>query len=121
MARIKQMDEILSNKIAAGEVVERCASVVKELVENSIDAESSEIRIDLIEAGTKEIKITDDGIGMDSEDAVLAFSRHATSKIKSEEDLFHINTLGFRGEALASISAVSKMTICTKTESNETV
>ena len=107
MSRIKQMDEILSNKIAAGEVVERCASVVKELVENSIDAKSSEIKIDLIEAGTKEIKVTDDGIGMDQEDAVLAFSRHATSKIKTEEDLFHINTLGFRGEALASIAAVS--------------
>ncbi len=107
MSRIKQMDEILANKIAAGEVVERCASVVKELVENSIDAKSTEIKIDLIEAGTKEIKVTDNGIGMDKEDAVLAFSRHATSKIKDEEDLFHITTLGFRGEALASIASVS--------------
>lgn len=107
MSRIKQMDEILANKIAAGEVVERCASVVKELVENSIDAKSTEIKIDLIEAGTKEIKVTDNGIGMDREDAVLAFSRHATSKIKDEEDLFHITTLGFRGEALASIASVS--------------
>ena len=107
MSRIKQMDEILANKIAAGEVVERCASVVKELVENSIDAKSTEIKIDLIEAGTKEIKVTDNGIGIDKEDAVLAFSRHATSKIKDEEDLFHITTLGFRGEALASIASVS--------------
>ena len=107
MSRIKQMDEILANKIAAGEVVERCASVVKELVENSIDAKSTEIKIDLLEAGTKEIKVTDDGMGMDKEDAVLAFSRHATSKIKDEEDLFHITTLGFRGEALASIASVS--------------
>lgn len=107
MSKIKQMDEILANKIAAGEVVERCASVVKELVENSIDANSREIKIDLIEAGTKEIKVTDDGVGMDREDAVLAFSRHATSKIKDEEDLFHITTLGFRGEALASIASVS--------------
>ena len=107
MSRIKQMDEILANKIAAGEVVERCSSVVKELVENSIDAKSSEIRIDLLEAGTKEIKVTDNGIGMDKDDAILAFSRHATSKIKTEDDLFHINTLGFRGEALASIAAVS--------------
>ena len=82
MSKIKLMDEILANKIAAGEVVERCASVVKELVENSIDAESGEIKIDLLEAGTKQIKITDDGTGMDKEDAVLAFNRHATSKLK---------------------------------------
>lgn len=113
MSRIHQMDEILANKIAAGEVVERCASVVKELVENSIDAKSSEIKIDLVEAGTKEIKVTDDGIGMDKEDAVLAFNRHATSKLKTEEELFHINTLGFRGEALASISSVSEITLKT--------
>ena len=115
MSRIKQMDEILANKIAAGEVVERCASVVKELVENSIDANSSEIRIDLIEAGTKEIKVIDDGMGMDESDASLAFSRHATSKIKNEDDLFHITTLGFRGEALASIAAVSHIHMETST------
>lgn len=113
MANIKVMDEILSNKIAAGEVVERCASVVKELVENSIDAKSKEIRIDLIDSGTKEIKITDNGIGMDREDAVLAFERHATSKLKCEDDLYHINTLGFRGEALASIASVSKIRLQT--------
>ena len=109
------MDEILASKIAAGEVVERCASVVKELVENSIDAESSEIKIELLEAGTKQIKITDDGTGMDKEDAVMAFNRHATSKLKTEDDLYHINTLGFRGEALASIASVSEVTLKTST------
>lgn len=117
MAIIKQMDEILANKISAGEVVERCASVVKELVENSIDAKSTEIKIDLIEAGTKQIKVIDNGIGMDNIDAVMAFNRHATSKIINEEDLYNINTLGFRGEALASIASVSEVTL--KTCKNE--
>ena len=86
MAKIKVMDEILANKIAAGEVVERCASVVKELVENSIDAGSTEIKVELKESGTKEIKVTDDGCGMVEEDAILSFSRHATSKITNEDD-----------------------------------
>ena len=113
MSKIKVMDEILANKIAAGEVVERCASVVKELVENSIDAKSDEIKIELIEAGTKEIKVTDNGIGMDKEDAVLSFGRHATSKLKNENDLYHINTLGFRGEALSSIASVSEVNLKT--------
>ena len=117
MAVIKVMDELLANKIAAGEVVEKCASVVKELVENSIDANSNEIKIDLIDAGTKEIKVTDNGIGMEKEDAVLAFQRHATSKLKTEDDLYHIETLGFRGEALASIASVAKITL--KTCKNE--
>ena len=113
MAVIKIMDELLANKIAAGEVVEKCASVVKELVENSIDANSTEIKVELIEAGTKEIKVTDNGKGMDREDATLAFYRHATSKLKKEEDLYRIMTLGFRGEALASIASVSDVTLKT--------
>ena len=99
MSKIKVMDENLANKIAAGEVVEKCMNVVKELVENSIDAKSTNIKIDLIDSGVKEIKVTDDGIGMDKEDAILCFSRHATSKLKRTEDLFHINSLGFRAEA----------------------
>ncbi len=115
MSKIRVMDEILANKIAAGEVVERCASVVKELVENSIDADSREIKIELKEAGTSLIKVTDDGTGMDKEDAVVAFSRHATSKIMDESDLYNINTLGFRGEALASIASVSNVLLKTST------
>ena len=113
MAVIKIMDEILSNKIAAGEVVERCSSVVKELVENSIDAGATEIKVDLLESGIKMIKVTDNGCGMDKDDAVLSFSRHATSKIMDEDDLYHISTLGFRGEALASIASVSDVDLIT--------
>ena len=113
MAIIKVMDELLANKIAAGEVVERCASVVKELVENSIDASSTEIKVLLKDAGTREIKVVDNGKGMDKDDAVLAFSRHATSKIDDEDDLYRLETLGFRGEALASIAAVSKVDLKT--------
>ena len=113
MSKIKVMDELLANKIAAGEVVERCASVVKEVVENSIDAGSTEIKVELKEAGTKEIKVIDNGSGMDNEDAVNCFNRHATSKLIDEDDLYRINTLGFRGEALASIASVSKVNLKT--------
>ncbi|MBQ2946810.1 MAG: DNA mismatch repair endonuclease MutL [Bacilli bacterium] len=113
MAVIKIMDEILSNKISAGEVVERCSSVVKELVENSIDAKATEIKVELKESGIKEIKVIDNGIGMDKEDAIMAFNRHATSKIIDEDDLYHIHTLGFRGEALASIASVTNVDLYT--------
>ena len=115
MANIKVMDEILANKIAAGEVVERCSSVVKELVENSIDADATEITVELEDAGTKMIRVIDNGKGMDKEDALLAFQRHATSKLKEEEDLYRINTLGFRGEALPSIASVSNIVLKTST------
>jgi len=120
MGLIKVMEENLSNKIAAGEVVERVSSVVKELVENSIDAGSTKITIELINAGIKEIKVTDNGRGMDSSDAVLAFTPHATSKIKNENDLFFINTLGFRGEALPSIASVSEITLITSNKKEGT-
>ncbi len=116
MSKIHLMDEILSNKIAAGEVVEKCVSVVKELVENSIDANASDIKIELIESGTQEIKVVDNGIGMDKDDAILAFQRHATSKLRDEDDLYRIDTLGFRGEALPSIASVSMITIKTCAE-----
>ena len=111
--KIRVMDDDLANKIAAGEVVERIANVVKELVENSLDASSKKIIIELIDSGTKMIKITDDGIGMNPGDAKSAFLRHATSKIYKTEDLFFINSLGFRGEALPSIASVSKVTLQT--------
>ena len=115
MSKIKVMNEDLANKIAAGEVVERCLNVVKELVENSIDANSSKIRVSLKDSGILEITVADDGVGMDEEDATLAFSRHATSKLKSLNDLFHIASLGFRGEALPSIASVSKVELRTST------
>ena len=113
MSKIQVMDEVLANKIAAGEVVERTINVVKELVENAIDAKSTEIHIDLMDSGVKEIKVTDNGIGMDQEDASLAFFRHATSKLKGLDDLFHIDSLGFRGEALPSIASVSDVLLKT--------
>ena len=113
MSKIQVMDTDLANKIAAGEVVEKTMNVVKELVENSIDANSNIIKIELIDSGVKEIKVSDNGIGMDKEDAVLAFSRHATSKLKTLDDLFNINSLGFRGEALPSIASVSNVLLKT--------
>lgn len=109
MSKIKVMDENMANMIAAGEVIEKCASIVKELVENAIDAQATNIKISLVKGGISEIKISDNGIGMDKDDAVLAFARHATSKIYKADDLFFIETLGFRGEALASIAAVSEV------------
>lgn len=98
MSAIHILDPGLSNRIAAGEVVERPASVVKELIENSIDAQAAHIRVAVEEAGMKTIRVVDDGTGMDREDAELALRRHATSKIASERDLFRIRTLGFRGK-----------------------
>lgn len=121
MGIIKVMDENLSNKIAAGEVVERVSSVVKELTENSVDAGSKNITVSLIDAGIKEIKVVDDGKGMDESDAILAFTPHATSKIKNENDLFFINTLGFRGEALPSIASVSDTTLLTSDGTSSTL
>ncbi len=115
MSKIQVMGEILANKIAAGEVVEKINSVVKELVENSIDALATEIKIELTESGLREIKVTDNGFGMDKEDAVNCFLRHATSKLLNEDDLFNIQSLGFRGEALASIASVSEVTLTTST------
>lgn len=117
MSIIKIMDINLSNKIAAGEVVESLMNVVKELVENSIDAQAKNIKIELEESGMKMIKVIDDGIGMDHEDALNCLKRHATSKIYDYDDLFNIHTLGFRGEALPSIASVSHMII--RTSKNE--
>ncbi|MBQ6497936.1 MAG: DNA mismatch repair endonuclease MutL [Bacilli bacterium] len=113
MSKIKVMDEVLANKIAAGEVVEKTMNVVKELVENSIDANANEITIKLVDSGVKEIEVSDNGIGMDPEDAKLAFERHATSKLKNLDDLFYIESLGFRGEALPSIASVSNVRLKT--------
>ena len=113
MSKIKVMDEILANKIPAGEVVEKTMNVVKELVENSIDAGSDYIKIELIDSGVKEIRVIDNGIGMDRDDAKLAFLRHATSKLKNLDDLFNIESLGFRGEALPSIASVSNIELKT--------
>jgi DNA mismatch repair protein MutL len=115
MGKIIQLDDALSNKIAAGEVVERPASVVKELVENAIDAGSTVIEIEAEEAGLAKIRIIDNGNGIDEEDVLLAFARHATSKIKDENDLFRIRTLGFRGEALPSVASVSRLEMKTST------
>ncbi|MCZ2151965.1 MAG: DNA mismatch repair endonuclease MutL [Bryobacterales bacterium] len=111
MGRIQVLSDELANKIAAGEVVERPASVVKELLENSLDAAATDLRIDIEAGGRRLIRIADNGVGMLRDDALLAFERHATSKIRMAGDLFHIATLGFRGEALPSIASVSRLTL----------
>jgi len=115
MGKIRQLDEALSNMIAAGEVVENMASVIKELMENAIDAEADAIDIDLKASGLKMIRVTDNGTGMDKSDLHMAFKRHATSKIRTHHDLHHIGSLGFRGEALPSIASVSVLEIDSST------
>ena len=119
MARIKQLSKHLINQIAAGEVIERPASVVKELVENSIDAKATKISIE-INNDCRDIRVADNGSGIHPDDIMLAFSKHATSKLQNDEDLFEIETLGFRGEALASIISISKLTCTTRTKDFET-
>ncbi len=119
MTRIKQLSKHLINQIAAGEVIERPASVVKELVENSIDAGASKVSIEITNE-CRDIRVADNGCGIHPDDIMLAFSKHATSKIETDEDLFAINTLGFRGEALSSIISISKVTCTTRTKDFET-
>ncbi|MGL4337288.1 MAG: DNA mismatch repair endonuclease MutL, partial [Turicibacter sp.] len=113
MGKILRMNEQLANMIAAGEVIERPASVVKELLENAVDAGSTQIEIHLIDSGIRQIKVIDNGEGMEASDAVLAFERHATSKVKTQYDIFRIQTLGFRGEALPSIASISDVHVRT--------
>lgn len=112
------LPESLINKIAAGEIIERPASIVRELIDNSIDANATRIDIEVIHGGKKLIKISDNGIGMSRDDAILSLERHATSKLRVEDDLFNISTLGFRGEALPAIASVSKVTITTSTKND---
>src|SRR5436853_4076758 len=115
MAKIKVLPDALANKIAAGEVVERPASVVKELLENALDAGARSLNIEVESGGKRLIRIIDDGEGMTRDDAIIAFERHATSKLRRAEDLEAITTLGFRGEALPSIASVSCLHLRTKT------
>ena len=114
MGRIRILSDLVANQIAAGEVVERPASVVKELLENSLDAGATRIRIEVEAGGRKLIRISDNGHGMVRDDALLAFERHATSKLRTSDDLLSITTLGFRGEALPSIASVSRLTLETR-------
>ena len=115
MPKIQVLDQDIANKIAAGEVVERPGSVVKELVENALDAGAQHVTVEIQNGGVTYMRVTDDGCGMNREDARNCFLRHATSKIKDISDLYAIETLGFRGEALAAISAVSKIELITST------
>ena len=119
MGTIKLLSAALSDQIAAGEVVERPSSVAKELLENSVDAGATRITIDFADGGVSRLRIVDNGCGMIPEDALLSIRRHATSKIESVEDLTRIGTLGFRGEALASIASVSRFALRTKTDPDE--
>ena len=119
MGKIKELQTSLANKIAAGEVVERPGSVVKELLENAIDAQATEINIEVEQSGVASIRVVDNGTGIEADDFDLVFHRHATSKLDDDEDLFHIRTLGFRGEALASISSVAKVTLKSCTDNAE--
>jgi DNA mismatch repair protein MutL len=119
VGKIKELQTSLANKIAAGEVVERPGSVVKELLENAIDAQATEINIEVEESGVASIRVVDNGTGISEDDLDLVFHRHATSKLDDDDDLFHIRTLGFRGEALASISSVAKVTLKTCTDNEE--
>lgn len=114
MGVIQELPELVVNKIAAGEVIERPASIIKELVENSIDAQSTRIEIQLEEGGRKLVRVTDDGVGMDESDVVMAFRPHATSKLRTSQDLFFITTMGFRGEALASIGSVARVRLVSR-------
>src|SRR5579863_786577 len=114
MGRIRVLSDQVANQIAAGEVVDRPASVVKELLENALDAGATRIRVEVEAGGRKVIRVTDDGCGMVRDDALLAFERHATSKIRSSDDLLSIATLGFRGEALPSIASISRLELVTR-------
>lgn len=114
MPRIHVLPEILASQVAAGEVVERPASVVKELMENSLDAGAADVLIEIERGGSALIRITDDGSGMDRDDALLSLERHATSKLRTSSDLNQIQTLGFRGEAIPSIASVSRFRLITR-------
>ena len=114
MALIHVLDEVTANQIAAGEVVERPVNAVKEMVENAVDAGASDIEVEIADGGLTYIRVTDNGSGMSAEDAKLSIVRHATSKISTVDNIYHIASLGFRGEALASISAVSRTAITTR-------
>ena len=119
MGKIVLLDELTINQIAAGEVIERPASVVKEMMENSIDAGATNITVEIKNGGISYIRITDNGKGISRDDVELAFERHATSKIRSAEDLKEVKSMGFRGEALASIAAISNVELISKTEDSE--